>query len=86
MVALDSLGKFLEETEPVVEHLSYDDHNMSSFMKLMKVFTKVCIHLREDILLLEDWVTRDFFGTKIQMLSISQLQVPSAHLMRRSFL
>ena len=41
MVALDSLGKFLEETEPVVEHLSYHDHTMESFMKLMKVFNKV---------------------------------------------
>ena len=42
-VALDSLGKFLEETEPVVEHLSYNDHSMESFMKLMKVFNKVCV-------------------------------------------
>ena len=41
MVALDSLGKFLEETEPVVEHLSYNDHTMESFMRLMKVFNKV---------------------------------------------
>ena len=41
IVALDSLGKFLEETEPVVEHLSYNDHTMQSFMKLMKVFNKV---------------------------------------------
>ena len=41
IVALDSLGKFLEETEPVVEHLSYHDHTMESFMKLMKVFNKV---------------------------------------------
>ncbi|XP_065904492.1 dynein axonemal heavy chain 9-like [Dysidea avara] len=40
-LALDALGKFLEETEPVVEHLSYDHHSMESFMKLMKVFTKV---------------------------------------------
>lgn len=41
IVALDSLGKFLEETEPVVEHLSYHQHTMESFMKLMKVFNKV---------------------------------------------
>ena len=40
-MALDSLGKFLEETEPVVEHLSYNEHTMESFMGLMKVFNKV---------------------------------------------
>ena len=43
IVALDSLGRFLEETEPVVEHLSYNDHSMESFMRLMKVFNKVMI-------------------------------------------
>ena len=43
IVALDSLGRFLEETEPIVEHLSYNDHSMESFMRLMKVFNKVMI-------------------------------------------
>ena len=41
IVALDSLVRFLEDTEPVVEHLSYNDHTMESFMRLMKVFNKV---------------------------------------------